>query len=64
MNKLGIIGAIIIFTLIGLGIIGWVKDVVYLTRTDFKAPYKAEVIYGFGAVTGAGAVIGWIKIND
>lgn len=68
LEKLGkIISGIIIvimFALIPLGVIGWGKSIVKLTRTDFNAPYKAEIIYGIGVFTGAGAVIGYININD
>ena len=55
---------VVMFALIPLGVIGWVKSIVKLTRTDFQAPYKAELIYGVGVFTGAGAVIGYININD
>lgn len=47
-----------------LGAIGWVLCVVKFVRSDFKAPYKAEVVYGIGTLTGAGAIIGYININD
>ena len=43
---------------------GWVKCVIKLVKTDFQAPYKAEVIYGIGTFTGAGAIIGWIDIKE
>lgn len=59
------------FTLLGgivtgiilLGIIGWVRCVVKLVKQDFDTPYKAELIYGIGTFTGAGAIIGWINIK-
>lgn len=47
-----------------LGVIGWVKSIIKLTKTDFQSPYKAELMYGVGVFTGAGAIIGWININD
>jgi len=31
---------------------------------DFKAPYKAEVLYGIGIVPPIGLVMAWIPIND
>ena len=56
---------IIVMALIVGGLVGWILDIAKLIgNTDFKAPYKAEVIYGIGAATGAGAVIGWINIKD
>ena len=54
----------IIFGIFILGTIGWIKDINKLIHTDFKSPYKAEVIYGIGAFTGLGAVIGWLNIKD
>ena len=63
-NILNIIGSILMISLGLLGIIGWVLSIVKLTRTDFKAPYKAEVVYGIGVFTGAGAIIGYINIQD
>ena len=54
----------IIIIIVVLGIIGWIKCIVKLVNTDFASPYKAEVIYGIGAFTGAGAVVGWIDIKD
>tara|TARA_R110000868_G_scaffold126924_1_gene334259 strand:+ start:37 stop:225 length:189 start_codon:yes stop_codon:yes gene_type:complete len=61
---LGKIFSGILICLMVLGTIGWVKSIVKLTRTDFNSPYKAEIIYGVGVFTGAGAIIGWININD
>jgi len=56
--------AIIPLVIVILGSIGWVMCVVKLVKTDFQAPYKAEVIYAVGTFTGAGAIIGWIDIKD
>lgn len=47
-----------------LSIVGWILCVVHLAKTDFKAPYKAEIIYGIGTFTGVGAVLGYINIQD
>jgi len=55
---------IIPIVIIILSIMGWVKCVIKLVKTDFEAPYKAEVIYGIGTFTGAGAIIGWIDIKE
>lgn len=43
---------------------GWVLCVIKLTRTDFEKPYKAEILYGVGTLTGTGAIIGWLDIKD
>ncbi len=47
-----------------LGLLGWCMSVIKLVRSDFDAPYKAEIMYGIGTFTGAGAVIGWFNIED
>lgn len=44
--------------------VGYVRGIVKFVQCDFKAPYKAEVIYGVGMVTGLNAVIGWFNIAD
>lgn len=63
MRLTGII-SIMYITLVVLAIIGEVKCIVKFVQCDFKAPYKAEVIYGVGIITGLGVVVGWIDIND
>ena len=60
MRKLGFFGFIIQIALI----IAWVWCTVRFVPCDFKAPYKAEAIYGIGIVTGLGGVIGYINIPD
>lgn len=32
--------------------------------SDFEPSYKREAIYGFGAISGVGCVIGWMDIED
>lgn len=56
--------SIFIIILIIVGSIGWVKNIVLLTKLDFKAPYKAEVIRGIGLFPLVGAVTGYITIQD
>lgn len=63
MRLAGII-SIMYITLVVLAIIGEVKCIIKFVQCDFKAPYKAEVIYGVGTITGLGAVVGWIDINN
>ena len=58
------IAVITVIAIIVLGTLGWLKCVIKLVKTDFEAPYKAEVIYAVGTFTGAGAIIGWIDIKD
>jgi len=45
------------------GGVGWIMSVVKFVKCDFQAPYKAEVIYGVGAFTGLGAVVGYINVG-
>ncbi len=61
MKKLGIIIWSVI--VIGLGI-GYVRGIVKFAKCDFKAPYKAEIVYGVGIATGLGCFIGWFNIPD
>jgi len=44
-------------------ILGWCMDLYKLVHCDFQAPYEAEVIYSVGAVTGLGAVIGYMDLG-
>lgn len=59
-----IVLAVFMFLLIASGVIGWGRNLVLLSQTDFKAPYKAEVIRMVGILPPVGAIIGWIDIED
>ena len=54
----------VVLLIIIIGSIGWANCLLRFVRSDFQAPYKAEVVYGIGTMSGAGAIIGWIKIKD
>lgn len=58
--------SIITIYIIILGIIGtgWVKNIIKLSDCDFKAPYKAEIIYGVGVIPIVGMITGWLDIED
>ena len=43
---------------------GEIKCIYKVFQCDFKAPYKAEIIYGASALTGIGAVVGYFNIED
>jgi hypothetical protein len=58
------ISILVIVSISILGLLGWCMSVIKLVRSDFDAPYKAEILYGIGTFTGAGAVIGWFNIED
>jgi hypothetical protein len=47
-----------------LALVGWIKCLIKFIDCDFKPSYKAEVIYGVGTITGLGAIIGWVDIED
>ena len=47
-----------------LGGIGWVKNIIELTKCDFKSPYKAEVVRVVGLLPMVGAITGWITVED
>ena len=58
MGKFFIAVAVIVGTCIG----SWVGNIISLTRCDFKAPYKAEIIRGVGIpVAPVGIVVGFIS---
>jgi len=44
--------------------IGYIMSIVRLCKCDFKAPWKAEIIYSVGLATGFAGVIGYIPIDD
>jgi len=53
----------IIVALYGLGIIGWILNLIALIQCDFASPYKEEVIRIIGAVIAPlGAVLGFINL--
>ena len=53
------------FTIVGVLLVGWVMNLSALIDCDFKAPYKAEIIRGVGAVVApAGGVVGYFDIED
>ena len=51
--------ALIVFILVGE-----IKCVVKAVRCDWNPVGKAEVIYTGAALTGLGAIVGWINIED
>lgn len=56
--------AIIIVILICLPTYGWIKNLIELTKLDFKEPYKAEVLRTVGVSTPLGCILGFINIKD
>lgn len=44
-------------------LIGEVMCVVKFVKCDFEPSYKAEIIYGGAAVTGFGAIVGYLDLG-
>lgn len=55
---------IITLLLVVVLIIGEVLCVYKFFTSDFEPSYKREAVYGIGAVSGLGCVIGWMDIED
>ena len=47
-----------------LGITGYVKNIIKLTKCDFESPYKAEVLRVIGVIPVVGAVTGMEHVSD
>lgn len=62
MNERRIIGLVFITIALAVGI-GWTKNLIKLTKCDFKAPYKAEVIHTIGLAPPIGMITGWINVG-
>ena len=55
------------FIVIALGVlavVGEISCIYKFVTSDFEPSYKREVIYGIGMVTGVGAIIGYMDIED
>lgn len=63
-NKIGCSLASILIIICLLFTIGWILNIVKLTKLDFKAPYKAEVIRIIGITPPVGGIVGYLKITD
>jgi hypothetical protein len=56
---------LVITVLILVGPIGYVNNIIKLTKCDFKTPYKTEVLRGVGVVVPPiGVVEGYLKLED
>lgn len=63
--KSSIILEVIIILLLIIGVFyGYFANIVKLTRLDFEAPYKAEIIRVIGLIPVVGMVVGYIDIED
>jgi hypothetical protein len=65
VEKLGIVGVLIVFCLMIAVGIGWITNIYKFATADFKAPYKNEILRGVGIpFTPLGAVLGYVTIAD
>jgi len=55
---------IFIILIIILGLIGEVRCIYKAVTCNWEPIGKAEIIYSGASITGLGAVIGWINIED
>ena len=56
---------LIIGTVVVLAFAGWIGNIVKLTKCDFEAPYKSEVIRSIGIVIPpVGIITGYMDIQD
>jgi len=58
------IGCVLQLALIIFVLVGEVRCVVKAVKCDWNPVGKAEVLYTGAAVTGLGAIVGWINIPD
>ena len=49
--------------LVILYIIGWIICVVKFINCDFAPVGKAEIVYGIGACTSLGGILGWFNFG-
>ncbi len=60
-----VIAVAVILGLLVPGFIGWGMNIYKLTKCDFEAPFKSEVIRIIGIpVVPVGMVVGYCKIED
>lgn len=56
--------AIVYLVLVVLVVVGEVKCIIKAIKCNWEPIGKAEIIYTGSALTGLGAVVGWIDIED
>lgn len=49
-----------VFLLYAAVIFGECRCIYLFCTSDFKPPYKREIIYGVGIVAGYGVILGWL----
>jgi len=61
VERIAVVAMILVIVFAGTS---YIKNLVKFTKCDFKAPYKAEVIYGAGLFVPTFLVTGWINIEE
>jgi len=64
MKSFGLIGILVFVTLGILGLIGEVKCIMKAAQCNWEPIGKAEIVYTGAALTGFGAIVGWLDIED
>lgn len=62
--KTAITGIILYVAFVGAILFGEIRCIYQFCTSDFEPSYKREIIYGVAAVTGLGAIVGYIDIAD
>lgn len=55
---------IIVFIALIILFVGWVKNIIKLSKCDFESPYKCEVFHTIGIIPPLGAVIGYMNFEE
>ena len=55
---------LIVASIFILGVVGEIKCIVKACKCNWEPVGKAEIIYTASALTGFGAITGWIEIKD
>lgn len=55
---------LIVILIMAACVYGYIACIVKVCTCDWQAPYKAEVVYTIGVVTGTGIIIGYLNIAD
>jgi hypothetical protein len=56
--------AIVYLVLVVLAVVGEVKCIIKAFQCNWEPIGKAEIIYTGSSLTGLGAVVGWIDVED
>lgn len=63
VKEFGILTVIIIISLWLGALSGYILGAYKLASCDFEPPYKAEILYGVGAISGLNAIFGWFNLG-